>query len=44
MGKKRKRNYNFTTNIGSMKYSKRKGRKEKADTSQRLHDKNTYKR
>ena len=40
MGKKRKRNYNSTTNIGSMKYSKRKGRKEKADTSQRLHDKN----
>ena len=41
MGKKRKRSYNYTTNIESMKYSKRKGRKEKTDTSQRPHNKNT---
>ena len=41
MGKKRKRSYNYTTNIEGMKYSKRKGRKEKNDTSQRPHNKNT---
>ena len=41
MGKKRKRSYNYTTNIESMKYSKRKGRKEKTDTSHRPHNKNT---
>ena len=41
MGKKRKRSYNYTTNIEGMKYSKRKGRKEKTDTSHRPHNKNT---
>jgi len=38
MGKKRKRRYK-ATNIEGMKYCKTKGRKEKTDTSQRLHNK-----